>query len=356
VPTTDTTDPPLVARPTFAIDGTEQAMLAQELISMLVVETTAGLYRAEIVFGNWGGTNAQIDFLFFDRKTLEFGKTLKITIGRETLFAGRISGLEGRFPEGGSPQLAVLAEDRLFDLRVTRRTRSFSDTSDADLCRTIAQDHGLTPDIQLDGPQHTLLAQVNQSDLAFLRERTRMLDAELWISDRTLFVRQHAKRIGDRIQLKYTQDLYEFMVLADLAQQCSRVTVGGWDVSSKQQLKAEAKESVISNELNGSNSGTSILKKAFGERTQSLVHTVPWTNQMAQAEADSFFRLNARRFVVGQGVAKANPKLRVGATVELSNLGPLFNGRYTLCEVRHTFDGEIGLRSEFSAERPGIGG
>ena len=37
--------------------------------------------------------------------------------------------------------------------------------------RTIASDHSLTPEIDASGPTHKVLAQVNQSDLAFLRER-----------------------------------------------------------------------------------------------------------------------------------------------------------------------------------------
>jgi len=64
---------------------------------------------------------------------------------------------------------------------MTRRTRSFADASDADVMRTVAQDHSLTPDIDVSGPTHKVLTQVNQSDLAFLRERARAVDAEVWV-------------------------------------------------------------------------------------------------------------------------------------------------------------------------------
>jgi hypothetical protein len=39
----------------------------------------------------------------------------------------------------------------------------------------------------------------------------------------------------------------------------------------------------------------------------------------------------------------------------LAGLGPLFNGRYYLSEVRHTFDFARGIRTAFTAERPGLG-
>ena len=63
----------------------------------------------------------------------------------------------------------------------------------------------------------------------------------------------------------------------------------------------------------------------------------------------------ARRFVVGNGLAQPNAKLRVGAIIDLDGVGPLFNGKYYLAEVRHMFDGAAGFRSEFTAERPGLG-
>jgi phage protein D len=133
------------------------------------------------------------------------------------------------------------------------------------------------------------------------------------------------------------------------------VSVNGWDVSSKSGLQFEATESAISNELNGDSSGASILQSAIGERKEALVHTIPLNSREAQAVAESFFKLNARRFLVGRGVAQTEAGLRVGARVDLQNLGPLFSGKYYLTEVTHVFDGKKGLRTEFRAERPGLG-
>jgi len=144
-------------------------------------------------------------------------------------------------------------------------------------------------------------------------------------------------------------------VIADAAGQRTSVTVGGWDVAAKSELKFEATDSAISGELNGDSSGASILQEAFGTRKESLVHSAPSTSQETQAEAEAYFKMNARRFVVGRGVADTTGKLRVGAFVGLKELGPLFNGKYYLAEVKHIFDLAKGMRTEFVAERPGIG-
>jgi phage protein D len=126
-------------------------------------------------------------------------------------------------------------------------------------------------------------------------------------------------------------------------------------VSSKTRLQHEATDSVMSGELNGDASGASVLASAIGARKEALAHTVPLSSREAEAEAEAFFKMTARRFVVGRGVAETDGKLRVGADAVLQNLGPLFSGKYYVSEVKHLFDGTRGMRTEFMAERAGLG-
>jgi phage protein D len=343
------------ARPTVNLDGQDSSSLSEGLSRLAIVEHTDGLYRCEARFGNWGPKDGATDFLYFDRRTFDFGKTLKIKIGSDVLFEGRITALEAHFPEGHQPELAVLAEDRFQDLRMTRRTRSFSDKSDSDLFNQIANDHGLTPDVNLSGGSHKFLAQVNQSDLAFLRERARAIGVELWMDGSTLYAKQRTARGAASTELGYRNELHSYTVLADLAHQRTAVVASGWDVSAKTGLRYEATESAISNELSGDSSGASILSQALGQRKDSLAHSVPLETQEAQARAEAHFRLLARRFLVGHGVADTNANLRVGNLVNLNGLGPLFSGRYYLTEVVHLYDDTDGLRTEITTERAGLG-
>lgn len=344
------------SRPAISVDGQPKPDLDGGLLRMQIAESTSGLYRCEAAFSNLGEKDGGSNFLYFDRRVLDFGKALQIKLDDEVIFDGKITALEACFPEGQPPEITVLAEDRFQDLRMTRRTRSFSDVSDSDVMNQIATDHGLRADVSVTGPSYKLLAQINQSDLAFVRERARSIDAELWMDGSTLGAKPRTGRSSDSaIELNYGAKLREFTVIADAAGQRTSVTVGGWDVGAKSELKFEATESVISGELNGDASGASILQSAFGARKESLVHTVPLTSQETQAEAEAYFKMSARRFVVGRGVAETTGKLRVGAYVDLKELGPLFNGKYYLAEVRHLFDLSKGMRTEFVAERPGIG-
>lgn len=341
--------------PAFFVGGSEKPDLGAGLNRLSIVEQTSGLYRCEARFSNWGNVNNTTDYLYFDRRTLDFGKTFQVKVKDKVIFDGRIMGLEAGFPEGQAPEITVLAEDRFQDLRMTRRTRTFADSTDADVFNQIASDHGLSPSVSVTGPTYKVLAQVNQSDLAFARERARSIDAELWMEGSTLNAKSHSNRGGTPLELKRGAQLREFTALADLAMQRTSVTVNGWDVPSKSALKYEATESVIASELNGDTSGVSILESALGARKEALAHTVPLNSQEAQYEAETFFRMSARRFIVGYGTAETRPELRAGVFVDLKELGPLFSGRYYVTEIKHLWDNANGIRTEFRAERPGLG-
>ncbi|HET6438803.1 MAG TPA: hypothetical protein VFG59_12115 [Anaeromyxobacter sp.] len=343
------------ARPTLTLGGKDSPELAERLLELSVEETTDGLSRCEARFGNWGATGSAVGFLYFDRKTLDFGKALEVGYGGGTLFEGRITALEADFPEGAPPAISALAEDRLQDLRMVRRTASYENVSDADVVRQVASRHGLTPSVSITGPTYRVLAQVNQSDLAFLRDRCRAVDAELWMDGTTLHAAPRTSRGGSALVLTVGRELRAFTVIADLANQRTGVAVAGWDVAGKASIKFEATEAAVKPELGGDLGGASALSAALGDRKESVVHGVPLTATEAQARAEAAYRLLARRFLVGRGVADTDPGLRVGATVDLRNLGPLFSGKYYVAEVRHLFDGASGLRTEFLAERAGLG-
>jgi len=356
---TDTRPALYSAIPKLTVSGQAQPALSEGLMEMTVEETTAGMFHCEATVVNWGPTAKGVDYLYLDRHLLDFGKTLKIEAGggdaAGAIFDGRIMALEGRFFRVRPPELLFHAEDRLQDLRMTRRTRAFESVSDSDIFRKIASEHGLQTNLDVNGPQYKTLSQVNQSDLAFLRERARAVDAELWIDGSTLHVQARARRKTADLTLKFGEHLYEFSVLADLALQVTGLTVSGWDVSGKQTLSHRADDSTLSSELNGDLSGTSVLQQALGKRDQQIVHHLPATSDETQALAESEYRRAARRFLTGVGIAEGDSRIRVGTKLKLQNLGTGFDGSYYVTRSRHMFDLVNGYRTWFEVERPGLG-
>jgi phage protein D len=341
--------------PVVHIDGKEDPGLSKGLLDLRVAEHIDGLYACEMTVGNWGPEEAGTGFLYFDRATLDFGKELVIRIGSDDLFRGWITGLRSQFREGTPPVLVVLAEDKLQNLRMTRRTRTFADKTDEDLFNAIASEHSLTADVRASGPKHAVVAQLEQSDLAFARERAHAIDAEVWVTNTTLSVRARPDRAASPLKLAYGHELRELEISADLAGQRTALDVAGWDVEAKQALKETADDGVLGSELGGNDSGASVLEKAFGKREETLGSTVPLTGTEARARGEALFKRQARRFVRGRGVADTNARLRAGTTVTLDGVGPLFNGDYYVTECVHRYDLALGQRTELAVERPGLG-
>jgi len=207
--------------------------------------------------------------------------------------------------------------------------------------------------VDVNGETHRVLAQVNQSDLAFLRGRARAIDAEVWVEADTLHVQARARRDNGRLTLTSGKGLRSFTGRADLAHQQTEFTVSGWDVQGKESIAETADRSAVSGELNGERGGATILEQALGSRTEQLVHTTPLTGSEARAMAEASFRQNARRFVEARGVAEGDARLRVGTRLELVGVGGPFEGEgYTVTKALHTFDSDDGYRTHFCAQRP----
>ena len=343
------------SRPLVTIDGADQAALTADLVALAVEESMAGMSHCEARFHNFGVDG----YRYFGRDPLDFGAVIAFKLGADSdaavVFSGKITALEASFAMGGQPAVTVLAEDRLQDLRMTRRTRTFEDVSDADVITQIARDHGLQTDVDVNGPTHKVLAQVNQSDLAFIRSRARSADAEVWVENGTLHATGRANRSSEPVTLGFGEGLIDFTVRADLAHQCSELGVAGWDVAAKETIEETAGPSALGGELGGDTSGSSVLDEKLAARNERVVRAAPTTSEEARGLAKAMYLERARRFVTGTAVADGNPRIRVGAKVEFSGIGSLFDGTYYVSRALHRFDENTGYRTEFDVERAGIG-
>ncbi|MGY1776796.1 phage late control D family protein [Geodermatophilus sp. SYSU D00804] len=348
------------ARPVVEVGGSESLELTTRVLSVVATETDEGLSRCELVVGNWGLRDGGHGFVFNTRDLLDFGSEVVVRMGdgdrAGAVFSGVVTGIEAHYPGQRPPEIVFLAEDRLQDLRMTRRTRSFEDVTDADVIRQVVGGHGLSAVVDVTGPAHRHVAQLNQSDLALVRDRARLLGAELWIDGTTVHVAPRPRAGAPEVTLTYNGDLRELSVLADLARQRSDVVVSGWDVSAKDAITARAGPAVVQDELGGDTAGVDLLDRVLGPRTETVVQTAPLTPEEARARAEAVMRATARRFVTAHGRSEGDARLRVGTPVALAGLGPGFSGRYVLVEVEHTFDERLGYQTRFRADRPGLGG
>ncbi|HEV7758359.1 MAG TPA: hypothetical protein VGO78_05200 [Acidimicrobiales bacterium] len=344
-----------VPTPEVTLDGQTSGTLSDLLVAVTVEETTAGLARCEVRLDNWTNHASGPGYLWRDRDLVDFGQDLDVTMGppdeRARVFSGRITGVEADFGPAG-PTLVLLAEDGLQDLRTTRRTRTFDDASDADVVEKIANDHGLTAEVDLAGPAHAALCQLNQSDLAFLRDRALPHDADVWLDGRTLHVGQ---RRDEPVVLRYGRELLAVRLLADLSMQASEQRVAGWDPDTKEAVLASADQSSLGAELGRDVGGGRLVADVFGDRPATTTLPRSVTTDEAQALARGLYRERARRFVTGTGVVDGIAGLRAGRSAEVVDVGPVLDGTYRLSRVLHRYDRAAGFRTEVDLERVGIG-
>lgn len=344
-------------RPTLSIDGEVEVELSEKVLELSVSEDCGGMARCEVSLENWGPKAGSQGFLYLDGEKWEFGTQLTVHFGglqSPSVFEGRVSGVEGQFSETEPPSVTLLAEDQLQKLRMKRRTRAHSGTDGA-IAQTIAQEHGLSAAVSSSGPFHEVVAQVNSSDLAFLRERALATGNEVWLEGRTLhFEPRSGRDDGDALELAYRDQLLECRISADLATQRTALIVGGWDVANKSDIFEEVPPDIVSSELEGGQrSGPEHLASSFAEYKEIWAHQPAATAGEARAIGEAGFRAMCRRFVKGRCVADGRPEIRTGRGVELTGLGP-FSGAYRVTEATHRFDRIRGYYTDFSVERAGF--
>jgi phage protein D len=348
-----------VAAPVFSVAGEAVPGMARDCVRLVVDEGVEGLRTLEVhlVATGVGSAGPPGELLHLDGSEFDFGTDLTVAVGsdatQQTVFDGTVSGLEVVLGDSEQPYVVVLAEDRLMQLRMTHRMRSYTKVTDADVARQIAGDHGLDAETSVDGPRYDVLQQLNQSDLAFLRERARLLQADLWCSGKTLHFSDRSARKGQQVTLVHGAELLTCRISADLAHQRTRVTVGGYDARTKAVIDEHADADTINAEASAGRTGPMVLEKALGARPSFRVREVPLTTAEASAWARAQMLRRSRRFVIAAGVTRGTPELTVGTQLRLELVGAPFEGDgYYVTRVTHTYDNEHGLRTAFEAERP----
>jgi phage protein D len=349
--------------PVFKVDGRVTGELARDVSMLEVEEATDGLKTMilRLIAEGPKDNAAEEQQLYLDGQIVDFGKQIEVSIGptedARIIFKGPISAVEAIFSEGAEPHLAVYAEDKLMDLRMTRRMKTWENMSDADIANSIAAANGLDADTAARKPTYKVVQQWNQSDLAFLRERARLIQAEVWFENDKLCFKTRGNRKATSISLVQGRDLIGVQLRADLAHQRTKVKTSGFDASTRDKIDEEAGADAIQGETSGGRTGPAILQQAFGERVSYRVRENPLVSGEANAWAKAEMLRRCRGFVTVMGTTDGTPDMVVGSKLTLDRVGTPFNGDgYYVVRVCHIYDLTNGHRTHFEAQRATING
>jgi phage protein D len=341
------------ARPTVRIDEQEYPKLSELIVSMEMTENEGGLAALELRVSNVASDpSGGAALAFEDEAILRLGAVIAVYGGDENspqeIFRGTITGLEAHFAQEGPPELVVLAEDALQQARMARRTKVRTNVTIAAVAREVAAQLGLVPVVTDFEENIGTQAQLNESDLLFLRRLLARYDGDLQVVGKELHVSPRKDVQRGSLDLQLHSQLRAARILADLAHQATEVTVTGWDPAQGQRVTGTSRGANLG--PGTGQTGAQLLSRALGERRQHVGHLAATTSDEAQALADAAFDRAARRLVCVEGVAEGNPALRVGTTVNLTGLGPRFDNTYYVTSACHRFDQERGYETAFEAE------
>jgi phage protein D len=294
----------------------------------------------------WGATGAS---------PLQLGAAIAIYTGStatpQKIFDGWITAIEGEYSAADAPLFTILGEDKLWKARRKRRSRLFEQKSPADLVRQVAQDHGLTPQVRdgLDQPTADW-AQINESDLGFLRRILDRFDADVQAVDNDLQAGPRARdnRLQAELTLTIGAKLVRARITADLADQATSVVAAGYDSAAGEAVKETATQGTAG--PGHGKDGASVLRDKFDAVIETVGHEDALTSREAQAMAKALYGQRARRFVLADCTAQGNAQIRVGSWVTLAGVNPFFANVFSVTEAVHRFDQANGYLTDFRAE------
>ncbi len=276
-------------------------------------------------------------FSLLDDEFIAVGSEVEISLGwgneRTTVMRGEVTGVQAEASRLSGFEVEVFGLDKMHRTMRGTKSRTFQNQSDADVARRIAQEAGLTPDIDATGSPHTLLFQVNESDHQFLRKRARRIGYDFWVSDGKLHFKQ--SKTASPVTATWGDNLFRLKARMSAAAQVNKVSVRGWDDAKQQAIVGSG----TANPAEPSTAAfyTDALKDAakFG----TFDATISRESVEDQADADKVAKAYRQRLstsgLVVRGELDGDPDVGAGSKITVAGLGSRLGGTYVLTSVEH---------------------
>jgi phage protein D len=284
-----------------------------------------------------------------DSHPLQLGKEIEIKTsalgGRATasIFKGQIAAVEPEFTAKGCT-IVARAYDHAHKLNRERKTRTFQQTSAADMVKKLATEAGLTPTTTPTTVVHEFFQQSNETDWDFAWRLALMHDYEVVVDDKKLNFRPANGSSGAPVALKWQEELLSFRPRMSGVQQPQTVNVRAWDPKGKANVSGSASSGQTSSKAGVERSKVS---HDLGGGTTAVTDRVAANSGEANAIAKSTLNRLADAFYEADGTALGNPAIKAGGQVKISGVGQQFSGTFTVSSATHSYRGGSGYRTAF---------
>jgi uncharacterized protein len=298
------------------------------------------------------------------------GNSVSIAMGYvddlQDMIEGEITNISPTFPADGVPTVTVSGHTRLHRLRGANTTRTFQNTTDAQVVQQIAQANSLeaqTDDTQI---QYGYLIQPNQSDLDFLKQRAARIHFEILVQGKKLIFRKAQEAQAKTYTLVWagaqrafasgpnTLPLKSFAPDLNALTPKSNVQHRSYDVASKQAFVSNAGPSDQTSTMGGSQSGAQLPQDAFKTPRNEVHVTSPFDSQAeGDQRAKAALNQTAMQLIKGTAETIGIPELRSGQVVQIVGVGPRFEGLYYIDQATHSI-GNDGYSTSLNVKRNAI--
>jgi uncharacterized protein involved in type VI secretion and phage assembly len=293
-----------------------------------------------------------------DAHPFEFGKELEVLLqppegdAFTKVFKGEVVTVEGEFEEKGV-YLAVRSYGKAHRMNRAQKNQVYLDKSYSDIASQLAGAAGLSNQTDADpAGSRKFVQQSNETDWAFLARLAGQIGFLLYEREGKLyFTKADNPTAGATKTLQWGKELQAFRPRMTGVQQVEKVTVRGWDPTSKRNITATASGAKL-----GSKIGMQRAKaqSAFGAAEVEVGAALVLSEGEARALAQSTLDKQANTYLEATGTVVGKPDLKAGDWVEVKGVGTRFSGKYLLSEVIHTYKGAKGFTTNFriSGQQP----
>jgi uncharacterized protein involved in type VI secretion and phage assembly len=269
-----------------------------------------------------------------DTQPFEIGKPIEVRLGAvservpRTLFKGEVVTLEPTFGAGGC-SVTMRAYDRSHVLHRSRRVRTFQNQTTSDIVQKVVTAAGLVAKCEASGEPHEFVQQDNETDWDFIWRLTDRAGLEFVIDGEVGELRKPSAE--GALDLHWPDTLRSFSPRVTAVQQVQEVTLRAHNPKTKQVIEATATRPQQIAQIGMTRASVTVFDDATLHVATEPVHTQGEAKNLAQALLDKL----ANGYIAADGVAPGNPRIRAGATVNVTGVGTKFSGTYRVAHSMH---------------------
>ena len=233
-------------------------------------------------------------------------------------------------------ELIVQCRDKAISMTTVRKSRHFTDITDADAVAEILAEYEIPDDITSTNTTHADLVQYDTSDWDFVVMRLESNGLSSYLDSKGFHAVKPAVDTTPLATLQFGANIIEFDADIDARRQLGNVTAQAWDFAGQELIVGEAADPAW--KIAG-NQEAEKLAEVIGASTAVLRHSGGLHPDELQSWSDAALLRSRMSAVRGRARIQGLSTLVPTSVVELSGFGDRFNGLVWLSAVRH----EIGF-------------